>query len=261
MNHLREVVEQLSNDNVLIPNQWTNEDGLGVAKYFTYYAESAMCFYAGDPYGFDGIKSLVDSSVTPNDVCWYECDFVHTDGHHVIFGILTVHTQGKYSHILIRRKQGQWMIRHNVAQMADGRLSVSPAECADEAVNMVTLRNVIVSSMRCSNIQTVDNKPDARLQKKRAKEGRLPLFSYWTLHINERSKRTDDSQNESDIVGINRGSPRLHMRRGHIREYKTGSYTWVQACLVGNGERGYIHKDYDLTASCADAISKSGAQA
>ncbi len=41
-------------------------------------------------------------------------------------------------------------------------------------------------------------------------------------------------------------SPRLHLRRGHIRKLPTGKTTWVSSCAVGSGKRGTIQKDYSV---------------
>ncbi|GAV19920.1 hypothetical protein MMIC_P0879 [Mariprofundus micogutta] len=41
-------------------------------------------------------------------------------------------------------------------------------------------------------------------------------------------------------------SPRLHLRRGHIRKLPTGKTTWVSSCAVGSGKRGVIQKDYSV---------------
>jgi len=241
MNHLREVMDHLSNRDFLVPDKWSDSESENIADVVIGKAESAMCFYIGDPEGVSGIKSLVGSTETPSDVCWYECDFTAEDGEHVILGLMTIHSDAKYHHIAIRRKSGRWMIRHTVSSNGNGMMAVNPPESTEEARQLVVFRNVVVSSMRCTNIHKVENKPDAKLQKRRAADGKRPIFSYWTLHL----------RGESNCGGSGlgaHGSPRLHIRRGHIREYKTGLYTWVQACLVGNGERGYVHKDYDIKA-------------
>ena len=241
MNHLREAMEHFTSREFLFPGPWTDTEATNVADFILANSESAMCFYVGDPDGVSGIKSLVGTTETPSNVCWYECDFNADDGEHVILGIMTIHHDAKYQHIAIRRKRGQWMIRHTARDIGYGMMEVSPPESVKEAEQLAILRNVVVSSMRCTNIHKAENKPDAKLQKRRAADGKGPLFSYWTLHLR------GESNDGGSGLGAH-GSPRLHIRRGHIREYKTGLYTWVQACLVGNGERGYVHKDYDIAA-------------
>jgi len=97
-----------------------------------------------------------------------------------------------------------------------------------------------LSALSCNNVKKIENVPPEKLQKKRIKNGKLPLFSYWTLHL-------ELSKEEQRKIGSNGGShasPRLHLRRGHAREYRPGLFTWVQSCVVGNKENGLIMKDY-----------------
>ncbi len=46
--------------------------------------------------------------------------------------------------------------------------------------------------------------------------------------------------------GGTHASPRLHLRRGHPRQYAPGKYCWVQPCVVGNKAAGMVHKDYAI---------------
>jgi hypothetical protein len=47
-------------------------------------------------------------------------------------------------------------------------------------------------------------------------------------------------------VGGAHASPRLHLRRGHARQFAPGKWTWVRDCAVGNKVAGVISKDYAL---------------
>lgn len=92
----------------------------------------------------------------------------------------------------------------------------------------------------CSNVTTVDNPPPEKLNKKRVKNGKVPIFSYKTLHIRPKERTTKSAS----IVALSRNSPRVHMRRGHIRRLEDGKTTWVQSCLVGDFLMGSVKKDY-----------------
>lgn len=92
--------------------------------------------------------------------------------------------------------------------------------------------------MNCTNVGRQEHKPDAALQKARAKRGKQPLFSYWTLELNGRDGGAAQS------FGGTHASPRVHLRRGHPRQYAPGKWTWVQPHAVGNRELGMVHKDY-----------------
>lgn len=246
MNHLREAVECLSNGTLLVPIVWDDALGNYIANSVMEEAERAMCFYVGEPENCCEINPIVGTSETPSDVCWYEFGFKADGGDRVIVGLLTVHEKGKYRHVALRRMRGDWEIAHVVIEKDGGNFLISPQSEEDVAINFIKLRNVIVSSMRCTNVHREESKPDARLQKRREKDGKKPLFSYWTLRL------SGESSGDGSGIGSH-GSPRLHFRRGHIREYKAGFYTWVQACLVGNGDLGYVHKDYDVSAPRKDS--------
>lgn len=90
----------------------------------------------------------------------------------------------------------------------------------------------------CSNVELTDNKPPAALNKKRAKAGKLPLFEYKTLvlKVGKGSARSADG-------GGTHASPRVHLRRGHVRRIDATRRVWVQSCVVGS-KHGMVAKDY-----------------
>lgn len=105
-----------------------------------------------------------------------------------------------------------------------------------------------LTAMNCKNVSTVKNNPPVNLNKKREKKGKLPLFSYYTLELNGRNEK-------GKLQGGTHSSPRVHLRRGHPREYRPGKWTWVQPCVVGNKKMGIIHKDYKAGRKLAEAIN------
>jgi hypothetical protein len=56
---------------------------------------------------------------------------------------------------------------------------------------------------------------------------------------------------QGDSLGGTHASPRLHLRRGHIRHCYTGQYVWVRPTTVGNKRLGIIFKDYDASGLSA----------
>lgn len=98
--------------------------------------------------------------------------------------------------------------------------------------------------LNCSNVHCVDNPPPAALNKKRERSGKVPLFTYKTLHIKTQDRRTARGQ----PAGSERAGPRLHLRRGHIRRLDDARTTWVQSCVVGDKQRGIVMKDYRVTS-------------
>ena len=97
----------------------------------------------------------------------------------------------------------------------------------------------------CSNVAAVDNQPPAALNKKRAKAGKFPLLSYKTLVV-----VVDEARTTSQPMGGTHSSPRVHLRRGHIRRLGSGRRVWVQSCVVGS-KHGMVLKDYRVTTKAA----------
>lgn len=93
----------------------------------------------------------------------------------------------------------------------------------------------------CSNVATSDIPAPASLNKKRARAGKLPLFEYKTLVV-----KLDEKHNPGIALGGTHSSPRLHLRRGHVRRLDSGRRVWVQSCVVGS-KHGIIVKDYRIT--------------
>ena len=102
----------------------------------------------------------------------------------------------------------------------------------------------IFAVMACSNVRTRDHQPDAALNKKRAKAGKVPLVSYKTLEIVVPNTRYEGG----GPGGGTHASPRVHLRRGHIRKIADGKTVWVQACVVGS-KHGMVLKDYKLRSA------------
>lgn len=101
-------------------------------------------------------------------------------------------------------------------------------------------------AIHCNNVISVDNVPPAALNKKRQKSGKLPLFTYKTLHVMDRKINSQHSCKTCNDEA--RRAPRLHFRRGHVRRIAEGRITWVQQCMVGNSRLGIVEKCYSLDA-------------
>lgn len=95
--------------------------------------------------------------------------------------------------------------------------------------------------LNCANIQRQEHLPSPKLQKARARRNKLPLYSYWTLDLNFAAK----GQREGARGGTH-ASPRLHLRRGHSRQYAKGQWCWVTPHAVGNKKLGVVHKEYAM---------------
>jgi len=96
------------------------------------------------------------------------------------------------------------------------------------------------SFLRCKNVYIKDIPAPKHLNKARSKKRKTPLYAYKVLEV----KNEDQIVNISDSTGRKHKSPRIHLRRGHIRTFQNGTSTYVSPCVVGSRTRGIIHKDY-----------------
>ena len=107
----------------------------------------------------------------------------------------------------------------------------------------------IFSIINCKNVEFKTFNADAKIQKKRIRNKRLPITEYHTLIIKpSKSKKSGPPQYL--------WSTRTHMCRGHFRTYTKesplfGKYTgrfWIPQHVRGSGNQGTVIKDYELEA-------------
>lgn len=75
---------------------------------------------------------------------------------------------------------------------------------------------------------------------KRLAKGKKPLFEWKVIDITANHVLPENSA----PTGRTHASPRRHVRRGHMRQYKSGKVAWVKQTMVGRIEFGYIHHSY-----------------
>lgn len=109
------------------------------------------------------------------------------------------------------------------------------------------LAATVFNLLECVNVQVIDNPAPQRLNSKRVAKGNVPLYSFKTLRLGLPNERCNGA-----ALGGTHASPRLHLRRGHIRNLADGRRIWVQSCVVGVGP-GVVEKDYRLVAKAAAA--------
>ena len=99
----------------------------------------------------------------------------------------------------------------------------------------------LLLALSCSNV-TISRLPSAlseSAKRRREAKGKPKFYDYHILEITGASDRAEGS-------GESHASPRLHLRRGHIRRlHDSGRRIWVNACVVGKPESGVLLKDYD----------------
>lgn len=144
-----------------------------------------------------------------------------------------------YQFIFFIKKNGLWAVSD--CGHADNKKHIAPVIGKDGTRRGLGALSRSLAAMACTNVCMIENKP-SNLVKNRNKKKKLPFFSTWTLHIKGKSKGLGHHGKNK-----NGTPPRVHFRRGHVREYKPGFYTWVQPCVVGDPKRGMIVKDYSTS--------------
>lgn len=127
----------------------------------------------------------------------------------------------------------------DAAVSAEGDLDKTVAriilDCHDETSMLIQACSVI----NCANVSTDEIAPPAALNKKRQANGKQPFFSYKVLQLAQERPAAGGS-----AVGGHHASPRMHLRRGHLRRLDTKT-VWVRPAMISaNSPRGAVHKDY-----------------
>lgn len=105
----------------------------------------------------------------------------------------------------------------------------------DEVQTVVQACSVI----NCANVTTAEISAPAALNKKRQAKGKQPFFSYKVLQLTGESWEAAKGG-----AGRSHASPRMHLRRGHLRRLKS-KVIWVRPTMVNAGSNtGVVLKDY-----------------
>jgi hypothetical protein len=107
-----------------------------------------------------------------------------------------------------------------------------------------TMEDMRTIAVLCSLLEVHDAETPVvaappKLQAKRTKHGKVPLYDYHVLRI---GGETWDNPYVSSGTGAGR---RSHLRRGHIRRLE-GKTVWVRATYVHGSKDGFLHKDYEV---------------
>lgn len=156
------------------------------------------------------------------------------------YPFLGPHTNGNSAWICYTEKpcllRGQWG--------ENPSLQVGPKEQGQSEFISIIMKVILnfLAALNCSNAESVDDiLPPEKLNKSRIKKGKTPFFSYKVLTINSQK---DNAPFNSNSKGSH-SSPRIHLRRGHIRKLESKT-VWVNACVVGDKKKGAVNKDYQV---------------
>lgn len=209
-------------------------------------ASSAQSFYVGKASGLVGFRIIPELFRLPYQACWFEIDL--DDG---LIGFLAEDsTDGVAVDLFFLRndlkKLNVWtyMCTCHVSRQ-DGCIDVLPvsgvqrtAQSDEYASLAIATLGKFLSALNCTNVLKVENRPPKIKRRMQASKAKLAKYSYWTLQLDLGQMK------ERQEHGGTHSSPRIHLRRGHVRQYAPGKYTWVQAHVVGDKGRGIVMKDY-----------------
>lgn len=101
---------------------------------------------------------------------------------------------------------------------------------------------VFLASLRKPTTAYIPTPRKSLINSKRAAKGKGPvLFDWHTVEVAPIAPKTPH-------LGGTHASPRLHDRRGHWRNMRSGKRVWVRDCKVGDPSKGAIFKDYKVAA-------------
>jgi hypothetical protein len=125
--------------------------------------------------------------------------------------------------------------------------------CEDNDNGYLSLFQNCIKLLNCKNIQTEKIPAPAKLNKKRVKSGKQPIFDYHVLNLVLPSNKKRGYQEQSVPLSHNR----IHLCRGHFKEYTKehplfGKYTglyWWEPSVRGQNRDGIVMKDYSVKAA------------
>lgn len=243
-NHLHDMLEAESKGETVIDPTATIalEVDIEISKQTQRHAVDAMCFYAGDFVQVGHLSSYPELSRLPFSNCWIEFSGLRAGAETFIGALCWIGDSGVYqAQVWSRIENKRWKYWFQYELSESGALINAHGANLEKSFfgHVVHTVNAFLSALNCTNINRIEHKPSEKLQKARVKRGKKPLFSYWTLEIDLLKSRA-----AGEDYGGTHASPRLHLRRGHPRQYAPGKYCWVQPHVVGNKSAGMVHKDY-----------------
>lgn len=242
MNHLRELLDRLGTGDYRVDPSIAADALPQLEIQIQHQAAMAQCFWMGDMDGICELQVVPELARLPYKTAWFEGEGPMPDGAPPLIGLLACERDdGLVDCVCFMRRTHQWALMWAAGDLDMQRgsfaLSSQLPDVATGAHYCIYALRAFCCAINCTNVGRQEHQPERKLQKARSKRGKAPLFSYWTLMLNGRGGETHD-------LGGTHASPRVHLRRGHPRQYAPGKWTWVQAHAVGNRAAGMVHKDY-----------------
>jgi hypothetical protein len=162
------------------------------------------------------------------------------------FGLMVGEIQVYYPMVM------SFLYRHAVSSHgADRAVELAVSDLAED----LHVAFDFMLALSCNNVTSAPAEGESRekLNKKRREKNKVPFFEYKQLMI--AGAKLDANLPAGASAGGSspgrdgmRSTPRMHLRRGHVRTLGPGRRTWVNFAVVGAAEKGRIAKDYIVAA-------------
>ena len=119
-------------------------------------------------------------------------------------------------------------------------LGAMSKEAKNDIGGEATSLTQFIRMLGCSNTHIAnDIDPDIKLNISRQKKGKTPFYQYKVLTIGGNTLLGASNS------GSKHNSPRMHLRRGHIRRLADKN-VWVNSAVIGNKKNGILEKEYKV---------------
>lgn len=241
---------------------------------FEITSPNKVVFKDGIPYGVFKISSSFRGLKLPYPVCWVEYvanKSLPIKSGAAKFGILAMSIEPDFMQCYFFEYIGNiWSLNffNNVINLNNDNSEVLVdlnirKEKQLDIPKIVIEQNVLASMfplptihmflklLSCKNISTEIIRAPEKLNKKRERKGKLPIFDYHVLNVIVPSKKVStQGGNPEPPISQNR----VHLCRGHFKEFTEehplfGKYVgryWWQPQVRGQNKKGIILKDYNI---------------
>lgn len=130
----------------------------------------------------------------------------------------------------------------------DGLLYNDAVQCLKENSDEYAVLNYLLLLLQCKNIEPCEIGPPQKINKKRLRKNKTPIFTYKTLAIKPTGKQQKSTPKHL-------WENRIHLCRGHFKTYTedaplfgkfTGRYWW-QPSVRGQNADGIVMKNYTVS--------------
>lgn len=247
MVNLHKIIEALNGRYLMVADEFDDESLISGAIYEAKIkCTNAQCFLVGNWEEFQSIRLIEDLLILPYDTTFFEMILMGTT-----LGVLCDKADNGFNYWIFQKEKEAFRLADfgsfkkedaiTITMELAGRKKSETIRENNKNSTMTALGLIgkYLSILNCKGVSSKMIDAPTKLNKKRIKSKKPPIYSYWVLTI-------DKDESETLEAGGSHRSPRIHLRRRHQREYAPGKFTLVSPCVVGKGP-GIVVKDYALS--------------